>query len=62
MRPVQSRGAAVSPFADRRNKAQLESARAIEQERADLRIEQIWRQRVRENVWRRNEQKLRKSA
>jgi hypothetical protein len=52
----------VSPFADRRNKQQLESARAIEQERADKRIEEIWRQRVRENVWRRNEQKLRKAS
>lgn len=43
----------MSPFADRRNKQQLESARAIEQERADKRIEDIWRQRVRENVLRR---------
>lgn len=43
----------MSPFADRRNKAQLESARAIEQERADKRIENIWRERVKANVWRR---------
>jgi hypothetical protein len=52
----------MSPFADRRNKSQLESARAIEQERADKRIEDIWRERVRQNVWRRNEQKLRKAS
>jgi hypothetical protein len=52
----------VSPFADRRNKQQLESARAIEQERDDKRIEEIWRHRVRENVWRRNEQKLREAS
>jgi hypothetical protein len=43
----------VSPFTDRRNKAQLESARAIEQERADRTIEQVWRERVRQNVIRR---------
>jgi hypothetical protein len=43
----------MSPFADRRNKSQLESARAIEQERADKRIEDIWRERVRQNVQRR---------
>lgn len=61
MRPVQ-RGSAVSPFTDRRNKQQLESARAIEQERADKRIEDIWRQRVRENVWRRNEEKLKEAS
>jgi hypothetical protein len=52
----------MSPFTDRRNKQQLESNRAIEQERADKRVEDIWRQRVRENVWRRNELKLRESA
>ena len=52
----------MSPFADRRNKAQLESARAIEQERADKRIEQIWREGVRANVWRRHEQKWRKAS
>lgn len=52
----------MSPFADRRNKQQLESARAIEQERADLRIEQIWRERVRQNVQRRLEQKWSKAS
>lgn len=52
----------MSPFADRRTKWQLESARAIEQERADQAIEKLWRQRVRENVWRRMEQKLRKAS
>jgi hypothetical protein len=52
----------MSPFADRRNKSQLESARAIEQERADKRIAEIWRERVRQNVWRRQEQKLRKAS
>jgi hypothetical protein len=52
----------VSLFADRRNKQQLESARAIEQERADKRIEEIWRARVRANVWRRLEQKVRKAS
>ncbi len=35
---------------DRRNKIQLESARAIEQERADRAIEQLWNERVRANV------------
>jgi hypothetical protein len=52
----------MSAFADRRNKQQLESARAIEQERADKRIEQIWRERVRLNVWRRMELKVRKAS
>jgi hypothetical protein len=52
----------VSPFTDRRNKQQLESARAIEQERADKRIEDIWRERVRENVRRRLEQKWSKAS
>jgi hypothetical protein len=50
----------MSPFADRRNKQQLESARAIEQERADKRIEEIWRERVRQNVQRRLDAKWRK--
>lgn len=49
----------VNPFGDRRNKQQLESARVIEQERADLRIEQIWRERVKQNVWRRMDLKVR---
>jgi hypothetical protein len=35
---------------DRRNKAQLESARAIEQERLDQAIEREWRERVRARV------------
>ncbi len=52
----------MSPFADRRNRAQLESARAIEQERADKRIEEIWRERVRENMRRRLEQKWRQAS
>jgi len=52
----------MSPFADRRNKRQLESARAIEQERADKRIEDIWRERVRANVQRRLEQKWSKAS
>jgi hypothetical protein len=52
----------MSAFADRRNKQQLESARAIEQERADKRIEDIWRSRVKANVWRRMEQKVRKAS
>lgn len=52
----------MNPFADRRTKAQLESARFIEQERADQRIEQIWRDRVKANVWRRVEQKVRKAS
>jgi hypothetical protein len=52
----------MSPFADRRNKHQLESARAIEQERADKRIEDIWRERVRQNVARRLDAKWRKAS
>lgn len=47
----------MSPFTDRRNKQQLESARAIEQERADKRLEDTWRERVKANVARRMEQK-----
>lgn len=35
---------------DRRNKAQLESARAIAQERADRALEELWRERVRARV------------
>ncbi len=52
----------MSPFADRRDKRQLESARHIEQERADLAIEKIWRERVRENVRRRLDQKWRQAS
>lgn len=62
MRPVLPGGAAVSPFTDRRNKQQLESARAIEQDRADKRIEEIWRERVRANVQRRLGQKWRQAS
>jgi hypothetical protein len=35
---------------DRRTKSQLESARAINQERADQAIEKLWRARVEANV------------
>lgn len=35
---------------DRRNKAQLESARAISQALADQALEQLWRERVRAKV------------
>lgn len=35
---------------DRRTKAQLESARKIDQDRADQAIEQLWNERVRANV------------
>lgn len=35
---------------DRRTKAQLESARAIEQARADQALERLWRERVQANV------------
>jgi hypothetical protein len=52
----------MSPFTDRRNKQQLESARAIEQGRADKRIEEIWRERVRANVQRRLDQKWRQAS
>lgn len=52
----------MSPFADRRTKWQLESARRIEQERADQAVEKIWRDRVRENVRRRLEQKWRQAS
>lgn len=40
-------------FFDRRTKAQLESARAIEQTRMDNAIEDYWRQKVAENIQRR---------
>ncbi len=53
----------MSPFADRRTtKWQLESARHVEQERADLAVEKLWRERVRENVRRRLEQKWRQAS
>jgi hypothetical protein len=38
---------------DRRSKAQLASARAINQERLDQALEREWRRRVKENVSRR---------
>lgn len=48
----------MKPFADTRTKKwQLEAARHVEQERADQAIEKLWRERVRENVWRRMEAK-----
>lgn len=39
----------TAPFRDRRNKAQLESARAMDQARADQALEQLYDQRVRAN-------------
>lgn len=43
-----------SPFRDTRTtKWQLESARVVEQERADQAIEKLWRARVQDNVMRR---------
>jgi hypothetical protein len=52
----------MSPFADRRTKRQLESARAIEQERADQALEKLWRERVRQNIQRRLEQKWQQAS
>lgn len=52
----------MSPFADRRTKWQLESARRIEQERADQAVEKLWRERVRENVLRRLDKKWRQAS
>lgn len=52
----------MSPFVDRRTKWQLESYRHVEQERADLALEKLWRDRVRENVRRRMEQKWRQAS
>lgn len=43
---------------DRRTKAQLESYRAIEQERADAELEKLWRQKIRANEIARLERKL----
>jgi hypothetical protein len=40
---------AIGVTLDRRTKMQLESARAIEQQRVDLALEAEWRRRVREN-------------
>jgi len=53
----------MKPFADyRTEKWQLEAARHVEQERADKAIEQLWRERVRENVRRRLEQKWKQAS
>lgn len=35
---------------DRRTKAQLSSAAAIDQTRTDLKLEQLWRERVKANI------------
>lgn len=43
---------------DRRNKAQLESNRAIVQERLDAELERIWRANIRRNEIARLERKL----
>jgi hypothetical protein len=43
---------------DRRTKAQLQSARAIEQERLDQALERKWRERVRANVQARADRKV----
>lgn len=45
---------------DRRNKAQLESARAIAQARTDQAIEQLYNERVRANVARRLDRRVQK--
>jgi hypothetical protein len=43
----------IGDYSNRRAKWQLESARVIEQERADQAIEKLWRERVKDNVMRR---------
>jgi hypothetical protein len=44
----------VADFTDRRSKKwQLEAARVVEQNRADMAIERLWSSRVKENVLRR---------
>ena len=48
---------AVSKWSDQRTREQLQGAAAIEQERADQRIEALWRERVAQNVQRRLAQK-----
>lgn len=50
----------VSITQDRRTKAQLESARALEQERLDQAIERRWRERVKANISRRLDRKVEK--
>lgn len=61
MTPLSTRG--VSPFRDTRTtKWQLESARVVEQERADQAIEKLWRQRVQDNVMRRLAAKVENDA
>jgi hypothetical protein len=43
---------------DRRTKAQLESARALEQERLDQALERRWRENVRTNISRRLDRRV----
>lgn len=43
----------ISRFVDRRTTYQLELARAIEQQRLDMSLEALWRERVAANVRRR---------
>lgn len=43
---------------DRRTKAQLAQARALEQQRLDQAIERVWRERVAANVQRRLDRKV----
>jgi hypothetical protein len=43
----------AADFTDHRTKWQLESARAIEQERADVALEKRWRENIRQNIQRR---------
>ena len=45
---------------DRRTRVQLESARAMEQERRDQAIERLWRERVQANITRRRDQRIAK--
>ena len=44
----------IRPVVDTRTAEQLGRAAAIEQDRADIRLEAEWRRRIRENVARRN--------
>ncbi len=48
----------MNAFGDHRTKAQLESARAIEQARLDAQIEKRWRENVATNIRRRLEKKV----
>ena len=45
---------------DRRTKAQIASAHAIEQERADQLLEREWRRRVQANITRRRDRRIAK--